>query len=290
MTIFIYYEEVVPYVVLDREKRRASRRKYNASEKGKENNRNYARKWRAAHPKRNAEITKKWRAANPEKDRENSRKWKIANREKYLKIKRISYRKMSQDPAWRDKINKRNRKLYHENIEKERARGKKYREKNPEKIHIKQKKYRESERGKEYLKAWRASNPDSIDGYAKKYRKKNPRASTEIMQKYRRSHRECEWSSCDRASAEVNHILPQFKYPEYVDGDYHGRAGNNFICYCLFHHHAYHYAYAANRNDKTHKKLLAFMWNKVKLWAEENKIPINALETELNIMLAKFSK
>jgi len=276
-------------VVSDREKIKASRRKYNASEKGKETARIYARKWRAAHPGRNAEISRKSRKLHPEKERERRRKWRETNYEKYLEIKRESYRKMSQDPAWREKINKRNRKLYHENIERERARGKKYREKNSEKIHIKQKKFRESERGQEYLQKWRASNPDAIRGYAKKYRKKNPRASTEIMQEYRRSHRECEWSSCDRASAEVNHILPQFKYPDYVDGDYHGRTGNNFICYCLFHHHAYHYGFATNRKEKTHKKLLAFMWNKVKLWAKENKIPIKALEIEHQIMFSRFS-
>ena len=97
----------------------------------------------------------------------------------------------------------------------------------------------------------------------------------------------CEWLSCDRDSAEVHHILPQFKYPEYMDGDYHGRIGNNLICYCLFHHYAWHYAYATNRNNKKHKKLLSFMWNKVKRWANDNKIPIEDLEIELELMFIK---
>ena len=193
---------------------------------------------------------------------------------------------MSQNPAWLIEKNRQGRKQYHENLEKERERGKIYREKNPEKTRIRHKKYAESESGKESINKWRANNPETIKAYGRKYRKKNPRATTEVMQLYRRSHRKCEWSSCDRDSAEVNHILPQFKYPEYIDGDYHGRIGNNLICYCLFHHHAWHYAHATNRNNPKHKKLLSFMWNKVKRWANDNKIPISALEIELKIMFA----
>ena len=104
------------------------------------------------------------------------------------------------------------------------------------------------------------------------------------MKKYRRSHRDCEWSGCDRSSGHVHHILPQFKYPEYLDGDYHGRVGNNFICYCVFHHYAYHYGRATIRKEKEHKKFLSFLWAQVELWAEKNKIPINALETELELI------
>ena len=108
------------------------------------------------------------------------------------------------------------------------------------------------------------------------------------MKIYRRSHRNCEWSGCDRSSGHVHHILPKFKYPEYLDGDYHGRVGNNLICYCVFHHYAYHYGRAKIRKEKEHKKLLAFLWSgadsSVTVWAEKNKIPIGALEIELDLI------
>ena len=109
---------------------------------------------------------------------------------------------------------------------------------------------------------------------------KNPTAKTEEMTKYRRSHRECEWSDCDQTkSLHVHHVLPQHKYPEYVDGDYHGRIGNNFICYCPFHHFAYHNAYATKRNDKRHKNPTRLLWWQVLQWADDNKISIEDLES-----------
>ena len=101
------------------------------------------------------------------------------------------------------------------------------------------------------------------------------------MTKYRRSHRVCEWSYCDSTSVQVHHILPQFKYRDYTDGNYHGRIGNNFICYCPFHHFAYHYAYSTNRNDKGHQKFLPLIWLAVEQWASDNKISIEDLEIEL---------
>ena len=91
----------------------------------------------------------------------------------------------------------------------------------------------------------------------------------------------CEWSSCDRDSAEVNHILPQFKYRDYTDGNYHGRIGNNFICYCPFHHFAYHYTYSIKRNDEKHQTALTFLWYKAKQWAKDNKISFEDLEIEI---------
>jgi hypothetical protein len=272
------------------EKIRASKRKYRATEKGRESNRNYTAKWREKNPERWKEIARKTYHKDIESSREKQRKWRSENLEHYRELGRESYRKMSQNPAWLKERNKDNRRLYHENLEKERARGKMYREKNPEKTRIRHKKYTESESGREATRKWRANNRESISAYAKKSRKKNPRADTEIMKIYRRSHRECEWSGCDRSSGHVHHILPKFKYPEYLDGDYHGRVGNNFICYCVFHHHAYHYARATIRNEKRHKKLLSFLWKMVSDWAEENKIPIDALEIELELMFVHFKK
>jgi hypothetical protein len=102
------------------------------------------------------------------------------------------------------------------------------------------------------------------------------------MLEYRKVHRECEWSYCDQIKPlHVHHILPQHKYPEYVDGDYHGRIGNNFICFCPFHHFAYHYAYANKRNDRKHKSALTMLWFQTERWAKNNKISIEDLEIEL---------
>ena len=98
------------------------------------------------------------------------------------------------------------------------------------------------------------------------------------MTKYRKSHTECEWSggickflSKQKKLLHVHHILPKHKYPEYIDGNYHGRTGNNFICFCPFHHLAYHYAYSTKRNDEKHQSALTFLWYKTKQWADKNK-------------------
>ena len=274
------------------EKLREAKRRYNATEKGREANRIYARKWRATNPERNRDLARNWARANIEKVHTTSKRYRAANREKLKEEKKEYYRKMSQNPAWLIEKNRQGRKHYHKNIEKQRVRGKRYREENKQKTFERHKKYRESERGKENYREWRADNPELVRYYANKSRKKNPRADTEIMKIYRRSHRECEWSGCDRSSGTVHHILPQFKYPAYVDGDYHGRVGNNFICYCVFHHHAYHYARATIRKEKKHNKLLSFLWSgsdtSVTGWAEENKIPISALEIELDLMFVGF--
>jgi hypothetical protein len=92
----------------------------------------------------------------------------------------------------------------------------------------------------------------------------------------------CEWSYCEQIkSLHVHHILPKHKYSEYVDGDYHGRTGNNFICFCPFHHFAYHYAYATKRNDKKHQSALSLLWARTEWWAKDNKISIEDLELEI---------
>ena len=106
------------------------------------------------------------------------------------------------------------------------------------------------------------------------------------MSLYYRSHRECEWSYCEQIkSLHVHHILSQHKYPEYTDGNYHGRIGNNFICFCPFHHFAYHYSYSTKRNDKIHESALSMMWFQAERWANDNKISIEDLEIEIAQML-----
>ena len=179
------------------------------------------------------------------------------------------------------------RRRYKENPEKDLERSRKWQRANPEKYRESLKKsYRKNiEKHRERFKKWYEENIEYSKARSRKYTEKHPRAQTEIMTEYRRSHRMCGWSGCDQSkSLHVHHILPKFKYPEYLDGDYHGRIGNNFICYCVFHHYAYHYGRAKIRKEKAHKKLLSFLWKHVSDWAEENKIPINALETELDLI------
>ena len=86
-------------------------------------------------------------------------------------------------------------------------------------------------------------------------------------------------------SLHVHHILSKSKYPEYVAGNYHGRTGNNFVCFCPFHHFAYHYTYATARNDKKHETALSLLWFQAEQWADKNKISIADLEIELAQML-----
>jgi len=112
------------------------------------------------------------------------------------------------------------------------------------------------------------------------------------MTKYRKSHTECEWSggickflSKQKKLLHVHHILPKYKYPEYIDGNYNGRIGNNFICFCPFHHFAYHYAYSTKRKDEKHQSALTFLWYKTKQWTNNNKISIEDLEIELARMV-----
>ena len=147
---------------------------------------------------------------------------------------------------------------------------------------VRKSKKKNPEPNREAARRFAKANPELVKSYKTKYYEKNPPAQTEKMSKYRRSHRECEWSDCKQIkSLHVHHILSKHKYPEYVDGNYHGLIGNNFICYCPFHHFAYHYAYSTNRNDKGHQKFLPLIWLAVEQWASDNKISIEDLEIEL---------
>ena len=99
------------------------------------------------------------------------------------------------------------------------------------------------------------------------------------MTEYRRSHRMCGWSGCDQSkSLHVHHILPLNKYPEYIDEKW------NFICYCPFHHFAYHYTFSVSRNDNRHRNALHMLWANTEKWALKNKISIDDLEIELDQM------
>ena len=95
------------------------------------------------------------------------------------------------------------------------------------------------------------------------------------MTEYRRSHRMCGWSGCDQSkSLHVHHILPLNKYPEYMDEKW------NFICYCPFHHFAYHYTFSVSRNDNSHRNALHLLWANTEKWALKNKISTDDLEIE----------
>ena len=211
--------------------------------------------------KRKKESNKKWYKKNRKKIIKKARKWDVENPKKAKERKQ----------KWQE-----------ENREKTRESERKYRGKNPKKEKERKRKYREEH--PEIHRKWQKENPELIKAYKKKYREKNPTAHTKEMTKYRRSHRKCEWSSCGHHSVYVHHILSQYKYPKYKDGNYHGRVGNNFICYCPFHHFAYHYTYSTKRNNKKHQKALSFLWYGVEQWANANKISIEDLEIELDQM------
>ena len=182
------------------------------------------------------------------RDKEAKKKWREKNREKH----RESSRKWNKDN--REKANKNWRKWRQENLEKKRKMD----------------------------REWQKDNPELSKIYQQRWREKNPRANTTEMTKYRNSHRECEWSDCEQIKPlHVHHVLSQRKHPEYVDGNYHGQIGNNFICYCPFHHFAYHYTYSTKRKDMKHKIMLDLLWFGVEQWAKGNKISMEDLEIEL---------
>ena len=219
-----------------------------SDEERKERKRESLRKWYKKNRKKVSEKSRKWYKENRERARETGRKWYKENRERAREVRREYQEK---------------------NRERAREVKRKYREKNPERV-------------REAIRKWKKENPELIKSHKKKYYEKNPEAQTVEMTKYRRSHRECEWSYCEQTkSLHVHHILPQHKYPEYVDGNYHGRIANNIICYCPFHHFAYHFAYSTKRTAKKHKLFLPMLWVRVEQWANNNKISIEGLEIEI---------
>ena len=230
--------------------------------KNPEKDRTYQKNHRKKYPEKVREYGKKgsrkYFLKYPEKVRERNSEYRVKNREKTREYGREHYKEN------REIILERTKKDRVENPEKYRKWGRNYRKKHPEKI-----------------REWVEKNREVVRATKRKSAKKHPRADTPIMTKYRRSHRVCEWSYCDSTSVQVHHILPQFKYRDYIDGNYHGRIGNNFICYCPFHHFAYHFAYSTNRNDKGHQKFLPLIWLAVEQWASDNKISIEDLEIEL---------
>ena len=158
-----------------------------------------------------------------------------------------------------------------ENIEKVRERKRRWQKANPEKI----KKYRED-------------NAEYIRSQRKKYREKNPYSATKEMTSYRRKHKKCEFGYCmwsETKTLHVHHILPKFKYPESINGNYNGRIGNNFISYCPFHHLAYHYSYANKRKDQKHENALGMLNRNMEDWALKNKISIEDLDLELTQLI-----
>ena len=180
-----------------------------------------------------------------------------------------------------DKLNEAKRRRYKENPEKDLERSRKWQRANPEKYResIKKSRLKNIEKVRERFKKWYEENKEYSKARSRKYTERHPRAQTEIMTEYRRSHRMCEWSGCDQSKGlHVNHILPQNKYPEYVDEK------SNFICYCPFHHLAYHSTYSTTRNDKKHQNALTLIWFQVEQWANNNKISIEDLEIELTQM------
>ena len=238
----------------DPEKERERQKKYSKTAKGKAASRRRQKKYQAT-----------------EKGKSYIKKWKGS--EKGIK----SNRKASSKYSKTEKGKARTRK--HNKSEKGKARTRRYDK--SEKGKAKRRRFEKSEKRQEYKENWKTENPELVKSYSKKYYEKNPQADSKEMTKYRRSHKVCEWSGCIRTkSLHVHHILPKFNYPKYVDGDYHGKIGSNFICFCPLHHYAYHSLSA--KKDAKHKKSLSMLWSQVIKWADKNKIPIEDIIAELD--------
>jgi len=255
------YQEYLKKLEKNRDYGKTYREKY--PEKVKEQ----WKKWRVANSEAHNARTKKWAKDNPERHNTRNKKWRKENLERAKDIDRKSREKHSEK---RSKYFKRWRK---EKPELWKEIAKKSREKYPEKV-------------KERWEKWAKANLDHIKGYRKKYHVKNPTAHSPESTAYRRSQEMCEWSYCEQdKQLNVHHILLRSKYPDYADGNYHGSKNNNFICYCPFHHFAYHYVYAKRRNDKNHHKSVSMLWSRVVKWGDDNHIDIGDLEIELAKML-----
>jgi hypothetical protein len=249
------------------------------------------KKWRVANSEAHNARTKKWAKDNPEKHNTRNKKWRKENLERAKDIDRKSREKHSEKRSkdskrWR----KENPELWKEIRNRPEYKAKeKARQSTPE-YKAKAKETRDKPESKAKAKAhwekWRKDNLDHIKGYKKKYHVKNPTAHSPESTAYRRSQEMCEWSYCEQdKQLNVHHILLRSKYPDYADGNYHGSKNNNFICYCPFHHFAYHYVYAKRRNDKNHHKSVSMLWSRVEKWGDDNHIDIGDLEIELAMML-----
>jgi len=271
-------------LVLSDEERR--RRKNEANKRWRkanpEKSREYARRNREKYPERAREVVKKYQEKNPEKVKASRKIFQEKNRER-LKAESKKYREKNYE-----KVREREKKWLVKNREKARERVRKWKEEYPEKARESYKKYREKnpEEYKERVTKWRRENFELVQGYRRKHNRTHPHANTDDMTKYRIIHKKCEWLDCNSiTSLHVHHILPQHKYSEGVDGNYHGRIGNNFICFCPFHHFAYHFTYAKKRNNKKHESATYMLWARVERWANDSKIPIEDYVANLVEML-----
>ena len=276
------------------------------------------RKWAKENPEKVREAKKKYAKKNPEKVREAKKKYEEKNREELRKKrkefrekhpKKIKERNKKYRKNNHEEIIKRERKHREDNREEVRAYGRKWQKENPEKVKGILNKWREAnhekliawsrrykkehpDKDKENYqknklerirksKKWAEKNPELVKSYKKIYQKKNPPAQLPSMTEYKRTHRKCEWEKPFHAGTlHCHHILSKHKYPRYMDGNYHGRIANNFICYCSFHHFVYHNAYAIRRNDKKHEKSHRLLWGQVLQWADSKKISIDDLVDE----------
>ena len=255
---------------------KALRKKYQQSEKGKKTRKTWTQKasktekWQESRRKVLRKYSKSKKFKKTLKKFKQSEKGKVGTRKYNLSEKGLEakkrYQQTEKGKAVRTKI------------------VRNWNQSDKGKAYVK--KYQQSDKGKEAIRKYQQENHEYLLGYQRKYRKRHPIAQTKEMTKYRRNHSECEWSYCEQVeSLHVHHILARHKHPQYVDGDYHGRLGNNFICFCPFHHFAYHSTYSTTRNDKKHKSALTVLWYHVEQWADNNKISIEDVEIELAQML-----
>jgi len=223
-------------------------------------------------PWKDPEKRKEYRQRPEVKERRKKYRQEYRQRPEVKEKERIRKREYRQRPEVKEKTKNEMREYRQrpENLEKERIRDRKRYAENPEK------------RKRKYI-LWAEKNHEYLKSYWNIRSKKFPRSNTYKMTIYRRKHRHCEWYDCNETQIiHIHHILSKKKYPEFIDGDYHGGEMNNFISYCPLHHFAYHYAFATKRNDTKHKQSLKLLWGNLRIFADKKGIPMEDLEIELS--------
>ena len=250
-------------IISDEERKRRKReldKRYREDPINKERLRLKAIEYAQKNRERLNQYKKKWA-------QKNSKKVKLASRKQYDKNKEVM---LKRGKKWRDN----NPEYYKERAkvpeikEKHRLSSKKLRENDPQKFKARMKAHYKKNREKliKRAKQWAIDNPEFRKVIKKRSYEKNPTSATPEMTAYRRKHRKCEWYRCSETkSLHVHHILSQHKYPEFSNGNYHGRTENNFICFCPLHHFTYHDTYATKRNDRKHKISLGLLWAQVEI-------------------------
>ena len=239
-----------------KQRKNAQTAKWQKSERGKKSHLQSSEKYRKKNPEKCSRASMSSHRKKPEYYKQYVDDWNKKNPDK-IREKSLKYRLLHLD-----KVRESNR------------------------IRQNKKRAEDPEAYKKYMQHYRKINAEFIKSQKEKWNKKNPTSSNSEMTKYRRDHEMCEWLYCEEYDIlQVHHILPTFEYPELIEGNYHGGLENNLICYCPFHHYAYHFISGIKKNSQKHRSATSLLWWRVEKWAKKNKISLEDLEIELTQMI-----